>query len=144
MGSAAMKEKHNQGAKVDTAKIISFQSNLSSAHCKKRKSYDRYFNDGGAIEERTAALNRAAEMKTELLKCRKEEPNNQQLSGFIDYLREQDERILNMIFHLAKLSEKREMRFDDLNVDEQKQLITALNQIKALNALIPNQIAMPI
>ncbi|WP_272679462.1 DUF5347 family protein [Providencia sp. PROV032] len=144
MGSAAMKEKHNQGEKVDTAKIISFQSSLSSGHGKKRKSYDRYFNDGGTIEERTAALNRAAEMKTELLKCRKEEPNNQQLSGFIDYLREQDERILNMIFHLAKLSEKREMKFDDLNVDEQKQLITALNQIKALNALIPNQIAMPI
>ncbi|MEI9534346.1 DUF5347 family protein [Moellerella wisconsensis] len=142
--STAMKEANNNAVKINTAEIISFQSKLASAGCKKKQPYDRYFNDGGTLTERTAALNKAAELRTQLLQCRNEEPTNQQLSGFIDYLRKQDERMLNMIFHLANLSDKKEKKFTDLNVDEQKRLITALNQIKALTALIPNQIIMPV
>lgn len=143
MGNTAMKEIDNKGEKVNTAEIISFQSKLIDAPSVKRKSYERYSNDGGTLTERTAALNKAAELRTQLLQCRNEEPTNQQLSGFIDYLRKQDKRILDMIFHLANLSEKKEMKFEELIISEQKQFINALNQIKALNALLPTNIVMP-
>ncbi|WP_254879843.1 DUF5347 family protein [Providencia rettgeri] len=104
-----------------------------------------YQNQGATFESRVNGLNQAAKLRTSVFHCDKQNPDNRELAGFIEYLRLSDVRMLNMIFYLAEIkSNQHHLGFDEFNKEEQQAIISAINQIKALTALFPKHIAMPI
>ncbi|MEX6151289.1 DUF5347 family protein [Providencia hangzhouensis] len=104
-----------------------------------------YQNQGATFESRVNGLNQAAKLRTSVFHCDKQNPDNRELAGFIEYLRLSDVRMLNMIFYLAEIkSNQHHLGFDEFNKEEQQAIISAINQIKALAALLPKHIAMPI
>ncbi|WP_265524193.1 DUF5347 family protein [Providencia rustigianii] len=104
-----------------------------------------YQNQGATFESRINGLNQAAKLRTSVFHCDKQNPDNRELAGFIEYLRLSDVRMLNMIFYLAEIkSNQHHLGFDEFNKEEQQAIISAINQIKALAALLPKHIAMPI
>ncbi|HIE4542220.1 TPA: DUF5347 family protein [Providencia rettgeri] len=104
-----------------------------------------YQNQGATFENRVNGLNQAAKLRTSVFHCDEQNPDNRELAGFIEYLRLSDERMLNMIFYLAEIkSNQHHLGFDEFNKEEQQSIILAVNQIKALAALLPKHIAMPI
>lgn len=144
MGNSVLNENNNASVEISTDEIINFKSKLADAHCEKRVPYSGYINHGESLSKRTAALNNAAKMRAKVFKYQNKSIENKKLSSFVEYIRKQDERVLHMIFHLANLSDKKELKFNALSSEEQKLFITAINQIKALNALFPTQILMPV
>ena len=104
-----------------------------------------YQNQGVTLDSRVNGLNQAAKLRTSVFHSDKNNPDNRELIGFIEYLRLNDERVLNMIFYLAGIkNEQHHLGFDEFNKKEKQSIITAINQIKALAALLPKYIAMPI
>ncbi len=104
-----------------------------------------YHNQGTTLDSRVNGLNQAAKLRTSVFHFDKSNPDNRELIGFIEYLRLNDERVLNMIFYLAGIkSDQHQLGFDEFNKEEKQSIITAINQIKALSALLPKHIAMPI
>lgn len=104
-----------------------------------------YESTGQSLTERTEGLNQASRVRTSLFHLNKDNPDNRELAGFIEYLRLNDERALSMIFYLAGIkSNQHQLSFDAFNKEEKQLIITAINQIKALAALLPKNIAMPI
>ncbi|MGG7474974.1 DUF5347 family protein [Providencia sp. R1] len=104
-----------------------------------------YQNQGATFENRVNELNQAAKLRTSVFHCNKQNPDNRELAGFIEYLRLSNVRMLNMIFYLAEIkSNQHHLGFDEFNKEEQQAIISAINQIKALAALLPKHIAMPI
>lgn len=119
---------------VRPADIIARQANIKL-----------YQNQEATFESRVNGLNQAAKLRTSVFHCDKQNPDNRELAGFIEYLRLSDVRILNMIFYLAEIkSNQHHLGFDEFNKEEQQAIISAINQIKALAALLPKHIAMPI
>lgn len=104
-----------------------------------------YQNQGATFESRVNGLNQAAKLRTSVFQCDKQNPDNRELAGFIEYLRLSDVRMLNMIFYLAEIkSNQHHLGFDEFNKEEQQAIISAINHIKALAALLPKHMAMPI
>ncbi|MEQ4672200.1 DUF5347 family protein [Providencia manganoxydans] len=104
-----------------------------------------YESTGQSLAERTEGLNQASRVRTSLFHQNKDDPDNRELAGFIEYLRLNDERALSMIFYLSGIkSNQHQLSFDEFNKEEKQLIITAINQIKALAALLPKNIAMPI
>lgn len=104
-----------------------------------------YSNSGGSIEYRVSELNKAAQLRTIVFHSDKECPDNKELSGFIEYLRLNDVRMLNMIFYLAGInSDKHHLALEDFSKEDKQAIISAINQVKVLAALLPKHIAMPI
>ncbi|MEY1536103.1 DUF5347 family protein [Providencia rettgeri] len=116
------------------ADIIAHQANIKL-----------YQNQGATFESRVNGLNHAAKLRTSVFQCDKQNPDNRELAGFIEYLRLSDVRMLNMIFYLAEIkSNQHHLGFDEFNKEEQQAIISAINHIKALAALLPKHMAMPI
>ncbi|WP_272653977.1 DUF5347 family protein [Providencia sp. PROV091] len=116
------------------ADIIAHQANIKL-----------YQNQGATFESRVNGLNQAAKLRTYVFQCDKQNPDNRELAGFIEYLRLSDVRMLNMIFYLAEIkSNQHHLGFDEFNKEEQQAIISAINHIKALAALLPKHMAMPI
>lgn len=104
-----------------------------------------YQSQGQTLAERTEGLNQAARLRTSIFHSNKENPDNRELNGFIEYLRLHDERVLSMIFYLAGIkSHQHQFTFDEFNKADKQSIIIAINQLKALSALIPKHIAMPV
>ncbi|MDT7048728.1 DUF5347 family protein [Providencia stuartii] len=122
------------------------EQDVSKHDCVSNKAIIKaYKNDGGSIAERTYAINKAAALRTSVFHKNKENPKNHELAGFIEYLRLNDKRTLSMIFYLAEIKkEQHNLKFYDFSKEEKQSIITAINKIKALAALIPKNIAMPI
>lgn len=72
---------------VRPADIIARQANIKL-----------YQNQEATFESRVNGLNQAAKLRTSVFHCDKQNPDNRELAGFIEYLRLSDVRILNMIF----------------------------------------------
>lgn len=104
-----------------------------------------YCNEGLTLQERTDELNKASRLRTTLFHQDKSQPDNRELAQFIDYLRRHDERLVKMIFYLANIeNEKHFLPFKELDKQQQQAIIQAINQLKALSALLPKHIAMPL
>ncbi|HBC8823579.1 TPA: DUF5347 family protein, partial [Proteus mirabilis] len=68
-----------------------------------------------------------------------------QVSEFLDYLKNENSRIYQMIYYLAEIEkEKNGIDYLLLKRKDKIKIINALHQIKVLSALIPNKLAMPI
>ncbi|CAG9412362.1 DUF5347 family protein [Providencia alcalifaciens] len=104
-----------------------------------------YDNHGESIEYRVNELNKAAQLRTTVFHSNKECPDNTELSGFIEYLRLNDVRMLNMIFYLAGInSDKHHLSLEGFSKKDKQSIISAINKVKVLAALLPKHIAMPI
>ncbi|HCZ8717645.1 TPA: DUF5347 family protein, partial [Proteus mirabilis] len=67
------------------------------------------------------------------------------IGEFLDYLRNENNRIYQMIYYLAEIEkEKNGIDYLLLKRKDKIKIINALHQIKVLSALIPNKLAMPI
>ncbi|EPP7626289.1 DUF5347 family protein [Providencia rettgeri] len=73
------------------ADIIAHQANIKL-----------YQNQGATFESRVNGLNQAAKFRTSVFHSDKDDPDNRELAGFIEYLRLSDERMLNITFYLKK------------------------------------------
>ncbi|MFS1539669.1 MAG: DUF5347 family protein [Candidatus Phlomobacter fragariae] len=71
-----------------------------------RRKTGIYRNEGLSINVRVNGLIKAAKCQTVYFNENKENPDNQCLSCFIEYLREQDKRFVNLIFYLANIDNK--------------------------------------
>ncbi|MGO2307133.1 MAG: DUF5347 family protein [Providencia sp.] len=135
---------------VRTEQLIKLLGNVkqderSSAAIAQQANIKLYQNQGVTLDSRVNGLNQAAKLRTSVFHSDKSNPDNRELIGFIEYLRLNDERVLNMIFYLAGIkSEQHHLGFDEFNKEEKQSIIIAINQIKALAALLPKHIAMPI
>ncbi|EOE1544149.1 DUF5347 family protein [Providencia rettgeri] len=131
---------------VKTKKLIESLDNVKTDAVPVKNVITRHYeNHGDSLEYRVNELNKAAQLRTALFHSNTECPDNKELSGFIEYLRLSDERMLNMILYLAEInSDKHHLAFEEFNKEEMQSIISAINQIKALTALFPKHIAMPI
>ncbi|SPY94818.1 Uncharacterised protein [Proteus mirabilis] len=67
------------------------------------------------------------------------------IGEFLDYLKNENSRIYQMIYYLAEIEkEKNGIDYLLLKRKDKIKIINALHQIKVLSALIPNKLAMPI
>ncbi|MFS1537810.1 MAG: DUF5347 family protein [Candidatus Phlomobacter fragariae] len=87
---------------------------------------------------RVNRLIKAAKCRTVHFNDNKENPDNQCLSGFIEYLREKDKLFVNLIFYLARIDNKKHyLKFDEFNKEEKQAIIKSLFQLQVLVALTP-------
>ncbi|MFS1582969.1 MAG: DUF5347 family protein [Candidatus Arsenophonus phytopathogenicus] len=104
-----------------------------------------YRNEGLPINARVDGLIKAAKCRTVHFNKDKENPDNQCLLGFIEYLQEQNKRFVNLIFYLANIDNKKHhLKFDEFNKKEKQAIINALFQLQVLVALTPKNIALPL
>lgn len=115
--------------------------------------YDRAI--GYSINQKIDGLNKAAKLRGELFKY-KDTVNgkkiNQGLIDFIDELNDvtnnrenqrQNKRVIGLIYFLADIKKERHsLNYDQLEVDEQNRLVEAINQLKAINSILPNDLAI--
>uniref|UniRef100_UPI00301DE31D DUF5347 family protein n=1 Tax=Proteus terrae TaxID=1574161 RepID=UPI00301DE31D len=67
------------------------------------------------------------------------------IGEFLDYLRNENNRIYQMIYYLAEIEkEKNGIDYLLLKRKDKIKIINVLHQIIVLSALIPNKLAMPI
>ncbi|EPJ0730286.1 DUF5347 family protein [Morganella morganii] len=128
-----------------TAELIDITSRLQSEDINRSLAgVKSYKNNGMSFSERTEKLTEAGALRTTVFfKNKKDNPDNSELAGFIEYMRLSDKRMLDMIFFLAELGNK-EKKYADLTKEEKQQLIIAINKIKSLTALMPKNISYPI
>lgn len=128
-----------------TAELIDITSRLQSEEINRSLAgVNSYKNNGMSFSERTEKLTEAGALRTTVFfKNKRDNPDNSELAGFIEYMRLADKRILDMIFFLAELGNK-ERKYADLTKEEKQQLIIAINKIKSLTALMPKNISYPI
>lgn len=128
-----------------TAELIDITSRLQSEDINRSLAgVKSYKNNGMSFSERTEKLTEAGALRTTVFfKNRQDNPDNSELTGFIEYMRLSDKRMLDMIFFLAELGNK-ERKYADLTKEEKQQLIIAINKIKSLTALMPKNISYPI
>ncbi|MEX9803019.1 DUF5347 family protein, partial [Proteus terrae] len=90
-------------------------------------------------------MNKTAEVRADLLSKLNKNSDDIQVSEFLDYLKNENSRIYQMIYYLAEIEkEKSGVDYLLLKRKEKIKIINALHQIKVLSALIPNKLAMPI
>ncbi|WP_406929836.1 DUF5347 family protein [Arsenophonus nasoniae] len=107
-----------------------------------RRKTGIYRNEGLPINARVNGLIKAAKCRTVIFNKDKENPDNQCLLGFIEYLREHNKRFVNLIFYLANIDNKKHhLKFNEFNKQEKQAIINALFQLQVLVALIPKDIA---
>lgn len=128
-----------------TVELIDITSRLQSEEINRSLAgVNSYKNNGMSFSERTEKLTEAGALRTTVFfKNKRDNPDNSELAGFIEYMRLADKRILDMIFFLAELGNK-ERKYADLTKEEKQQLIIAINKIKSLTALMPKNISYPI
>lgn len=109
------------------------------------KVVKHYRNDGLSFDERVSGMNKTAEVRADLLSKLNKNSDDILIGEFLDYLRNENNRIYQMIYYLAEI-EKEKIGIDYLllNRKDKIKIINALHQIKVLSALIPNKLAMPI
>lgn len=104
-----------------------------------------YRNDGLSFDERVSGMNKTAEVRADLLSKLNKNSDDIQVSEFLDYLKNENSRIYQMIYYLAEIEkENNGMNYLLLKRKDKIKIINALQQIKVLSALIPNKLAMPI
>ena len=109
------------------------------------KVVKHYRNDGLSFDERVSGMNKTAEVRAALLSKLNKNSDDIQVSEFLDYLKNENSRIYQMIYYLAEIEkEKNGIDYLLLKRKEKIKIINALHQIKVLSALIPNKLAMPI
>ncbi len=109
------------------------------------KVVKHYRNDGLSFDERVNGMNKTAEVRADLLSKLNKNSDDIQISEFLDYLRNENNRIYQMIYYLAEIEkEKNGTNYLLLKRKDKIKIINALHQIKVLSALIPNKLAMPI
>ncbi|WP_311752990.1 DUF5347 family protein [Proteus columbae] len=109
------------------------------------KVVKHYRNDGLSFDERVNGMNKTAEVRADLLSKLNKNSDDIQVSEFLDYLRNENNRIYQMIYYLAEIEkEKNGTNYLLLKRKDKIKIINALHQIKVLSALIPNKLAMPI
>ncbi|WGM13832.1 DUF5347 family protein (plasmid) [Arsenophonus nasoniae] len=107
-----------------------------------RRKAGIYRNEGLPINARVNGLIRCAQLRTVYFN---NDPNNQCLSGFIEYLREHNKRFVNLIFYLANIDNKKHyLKFEEFNKQEKVAIIYAIFQLRVLVALTPKNIALPL
>lgn len=128
-----------------TAELIDITSRLQSEDINRSLAgVKSYKNNGMSFSERTEKLTKAGALRTTVFfKNKQDNPDNSELAGFLEYMRLSDKRILDMIFFLADLGNKKR-KYADLTKEEKQQLIIAINKIKSLTALMPKNISYPI
>ncbi|MEQ5271586.1 DUF5347 family protein [Proteus terrae] len=109
------------------------------------KVVKHYRKDGLSFDERVNGMNKTAEVRADLLSKLNKNSDDIQVSEFLDYLKNENSRIYQMIYYLAEIEkEKSGVDYLLLKRKEKIKIINALHQIKVLSALIPNKLAMPI
>ncbi|EPC7657671.1 TPA: DUF5347 family protein [Proteus mirabilis] len=109
------------------------------------KAVKHYRNDGLSFDERVSGMNKTAEVRADLLSKLNKNSDDILIGEFLDYLRNENNRIYQMIYYLAEIEkEKNGIDYLLLKRKDKIKIINALHQIKVLSALIPNKLAMPI
>lgn len=109
------------------------------------KVVKHYRNDGLSFDERVSGMNKTAEVRADLLSKLNKNSDDILIGEFLDYLRNENNRIYQMIYYLAEIEkEKNGIDYLLLKRKYKIKIINALHQIKVLSALIPNKLAMPI
>lgn len=107
------------------------------------------------LDQRIDGLNQAARVRGELFK-HKETVNGKKINqGLINFIHElndvtnnrkdqrQNKRVIHLIYVLANIQKERHtLNYDQLNPDEQTRLVEAINQLKAISALFPTDLAI--
>ncbi|MEQ1968683.1 DUF5347 family protein [Xenorhabdus nematophila] len=101
------------------------------------------------LDEQINGLNKAAELLWPRVCDVKQ--SNRQLAEFIDYMRDRsnnrvrnNERLLHLIFHLAGFDKSRyDAKFSEFTAEELRSLILAINQFKAVAAILPAKLILP-
>jgi hypothetical protein len=128
-----------------TAELIDITSQLQSDDINRSLAgVKSYKNDGMSFSERTDRLTEAGVLRTRtFFRGREDNPDNRELAGFMEYMRQSDKRMSDMILFLADIKDK-ERKYTDLTKEEKQRLIIAINKIKSLTALMPKNIPYPI
>lgn len=109
------------------------------------KVVNHYRNDGLSFDERVSGMNKTAEVRADLFSKLNKNSDDILIGEFLDYLRNENNRIYQMIYYLAEIEkEKNGVDYLLLKRKDKIKIINALHQIKVLSALIPNKLAMPI
>ncbi|WP_338804825.1 DUF5347 family protein [Xenorhabdus griffiniae] len=98
------------------------------------------------LDEKIDGLNKSAELRAKYFS-----DDNRELAEMIEYLRDRtnnrtrnNEQLLHLIFNLAGFDKSRyEVKFHQLTNNEQRSLILAMNQLKALASILPDKLVMP-
>ncbi|MEX5733007.1 DUF5347 family protein [Providencia hangzhouensis] len=107
------------------------------------------------LDEKIDGLNQAAKLRGALFKY-KDKVNGKKINqGLIDFINElndvtnnrenkrQNKRVIGLIYFLADIKkEKHHLNYDQLDNDEQIRLVEAINQLKAINSILPNDLAI--
>lgn len=107
------------------------------------------------LDEKIDGLNHAAKLRGALFK-HKDKVNgkriNQGLITFINELKDatnnrenarQHKRMIGLLYFLADIKkEKHHLNYDELNDDEQRRLVEAINQFKATCTILPDDLAI--
>ncbi|MCO7050715.1 DUF5347 domain-containing protein, partial [Proteus terrae] len=67
------------------------------------KVVKHYRNDGLSFDERVNGMNKTAEVRADLLSKLNKNSDDIQISEFLDYLRNENNRIYQMIYYLAEI-----------------------------------------
>ena len=109
------------------------------------KVVKHYRNDDLSFDERVSGMNKTAEVRADLLSKLNKNSDDILIGEFLDYLKNENSRIYQMIYYLAEIEkEKNGIDYLLLKRKDKIKIINALHQIKVLSALIPNKLAMPI
>lgn len=109
------------------------------------KVVKHYRNDSLSFDERVSGMNKTAEVRADLLSKLNKNSDDILIGEFLDYLKNENNRIYQMIYYLAEIEkEKNGIDYLLLKRKDKIKIINALHQIKVLSALIPNKLAMPI
>ncbi|MDC9588573.1 DUF5347 family protein [Xenorhabdus sp. XENO-10] len=104
------------------------------------------------VDERIDGMNHTAKAHAIIFKKSKKSGElNSQLADFIDMMRDRsnnrirnNERVLHLIFHLAGFDKSQfNNKLKDFTVEEQRSLISAIHQFKAVAAELPDKLIMP-
>ena len=134
------------GVVMNAAELIQAREQLQGNDDFYQPKVVRYYrNDGLSFDERISGMNKTAEVRADLLSKLNKNSDDIQVSEFLDYLKNENSRIYQMIYYLAEIEkEKNGIDYLLLKRKDKIKIINALHQIKVLSALIPNKLAMPI
>lgn len=130
---------------MNAAELIQAREQLQGNDDFYQSKVKHYHNDGLSFDERVSGMNKTAEVRADLLSKLNKNSDDIQVSEFLDYLKNENSRIYQMIYYLAEIEkEKNGIDYLLLKRKDKIKIINALHQIKVLSALIPNKLAMPI
>ena len=128
---------------MNAAELIQAREQLQGNDDFYQSKVKHYHNDGLSFDERVSGMNKTAEVRADLLSKLNKNSDDILIGEFLDYLKNENSRIYQMIYYLAEI-EKIGIDYLLLNRKDKIKIINALHQIKVLSALIPNKLAMPI